>query len=132
MNENDITKPSGYNPGISVPNPAVVRFVKVKTVGDLAFSDVEKIILENSMNGWEPIWEEIVEEDTPALDTVKVFSSGLHQSTIPIPLDIFPMCTGMSLDSIITYTERICKREGWKPTYINRMIVLNQLAMELG
>lgn len=134
---NDITKPSGFNPQIKAKNPVSVRFVKVKTIGDLDFEDVSKIIIANTWNGWQPMWEEIVEEDTVELDTVTIWEypedpeRDYHQSTIPIPLDIFPQCKGMSLKQIDLYTKSICERENWRPTYENRMIVLNNLSMEL-
>lgn len=128
--EYDITKPSGFNPGIQAKKTVPIRFVKVKTIGDLTFQAVQDIVWENTKNGWEPAWEEILEEDTPELDTVTIFEGGLHQSTVPIPLDIFPKCAGMSLNSIEEYTASMCEKQGWKASYKRRMMVLDHLNMD--
>ncbi|WP_318661506.1 hypothetical protein [Treponema sp.] len=136
-NEYDITKATGFNPGLEAKRFELMRPVKVKTIGNLSYSDVEKIMWENTANGWQPAWEEIIEEDTPELDTVTVQNVvsaenqhlTVHQTTIPIPLDLFPVCTGMSLSQIMNYTESICEREHWQPTYRNRMIALDHLNM---
>lgn len=140
MSEYDITKPTGFNPGIKAKNTQNVQFVrpvKVKTIGDLSYSDVEKIMWQNTVNGWQPAWEEIVEGDTPELDTVtlstivnsKKEEIVVHQTTMPIPLDVFPECIGLSLHQIMDYTDAICEREHWLPTYKNRMMVLVHLNM---
>lgn len=48
MNEYDITKATGFNPGLEAKRFELMRPVKVKTIGDLSYSDVEKIMWENT------------------------------------------------------------------------------------
>lgn len=139
MSEYDITKPTGFNPGIKAKDTENIQFVrpvKVKTIGDISYDEVENIMRENTLHGWQPAWEEIVEEDTPELDTVttkEIVVGGksitVYQTTYPIPLDLFPVCTGMSLQQIMDYSDSICEREHWKPNYRNKMIVLDHLNM---
>jgi len=135
MNKYDITKVTVFNPKIQATNPVSVRVVKVKTIGDLSSKDIKKIMYENSVNGWQPAWEEVEENDVAELDTVSLFKQPngefFHQTTLPIPVDKFPKVIGMSVEQITDFTIAICKREGWNWDFGNIMCVLNNLSMEL-
>lgn len=124
--------------------PIQYRFVKVKTTGNLTDQQVTDLMLMNTLDGRVPKWEEIIEEDTPELDTETVFElhdlpkekgylpqNPMHQTTIPLPMDIFgKVLRSKTAQQAGRYCLAVCKREEWKPTYENMMAALNNLDMD--
>ena len=115
--------------------PEAIRPVKVKSLMGMTSEEVQEEMWQNSINGRIPKWKEILEEDTPEMDTETLFDAGyteLYQTTVPFPKDTFPdVMKKFSATRLFNYCLSVCKREGWKPIYPNLMAVVNQLDMEM-
>lgn len=116
-------------------DPAAVRPVKVKSLNGMDEQQVQEQMRINTKEGLLPQWEELPEEDTPELDTETVFYGEdwpRHQTTVPFPVDIFPLVfRSTSASKAFEYCRRVCLREKWNLDYENITVVLNQLEMDL-
>ena len=120
--------------------PVAIRAVKVKNLMGMSDEEVQKAMLDNSVTGAVPKWEEILEADTAELDTETIFESKrpdgimlhLHQTTVPFPMDKFPeLLSQMTAKQAMDYAYKICMREKWAVSYPNIMAVMNNLDMEM-
>ena len=112
-------------------NPQILRPVKVKSTYGKTDEETARIMYRNSQEGLIPEWEEILDDSVPELDTETLFETGLYQTTIPFPVDIFPFLKRMNAAQALSYAQSVCNREKWKCSYENIMTVLNQLDMEM-
>ena len=112
-------------------NPEILRPVKVKSTYDKTEEEITHIMYRNSKEGLIPEWKEILDESVPQLDTETLFETGLHQTTIPFPVDRFPFLETMSAQQAYDYAQAVCVRERWRCSYENILIVLNQMDMSL-
>ena len=106
------------------------RFVKVETIKPLSTEEVVQQMYLNSKEGLIPKWKEILDSDTAELNTETLFD-GLHQITIPLPVDDFPFLKKITAKQAGKYCIAICQRENWKMDYQHFMAVLNNLDMEM-
>ena len=120
--------------------PMAIRAVKVKSLMGMSDEEVHKAMLDNSVTGAVPKWEEILESDTAELDTETIFESKrpdgiilhLHQTTVPFPVDKFPtVLNRMTAKQAMNYVYKVCMREKWTASYPNIMAVMNNLDMEM-
>ena len=120
--------------------PMAIRAVKVKSLMGMSDEEVQKAMLNNSLTGAIPKWEEILEADTVELDTETIFESTrpdgimlhLHQTTVPFPMDKFPVVLNrMTARQAMNYVYKVCLREKWTASYPNIMAVMNNLDMEM-
>ena len=120
--------------------PMAIRAVKVKSLMGMSDEEVHKAMLDNSVTGAVPKWEEILEANTAELDTETIFESKrpdgivlhLHQTTVPFPVDKFPkLLNQMTAKQAMDYAYKICMREKWPVSYPNIMAVMNNLDMEM-
>ena len=120
--------------------PMAIRAVKVKNLMGMSDEEVQKAMVNNSLTGAIPKWEEILEADTVELDTETIFESTrpdgimlhLHQTTVPFPMDKFPaVLNRMTARQAMNYVYKVCMREKWTASYPNIMVVMNNLDMEM-
>lgn len=120
--------------------PMAIRAVKVKSLMGMSDEEVQKAMLNNSLTGTLPTWEEIQEADTVELDTETIFESTrpdgimllLYQTTVPFPMDKFPaVLNRMTARQAMNYVYKVCLREKWTASYPNIMAVMNNLDMEM-
>lgn len=116
-------------------NPIITRPVKVKSLKEMDEKQVQEQMQVNTREGLVPQWEEILEEDTPELDTETVFYGKdwpRHQTTVPFPVDSFPLVLkNKSATEAFEYCLHVILREKWNLDYRNITVVLNQLEMDL-
>ena len=120
--------------------PMAIRAVKVQSLMGMSDEEVQKAMLNNSLTGAVPKWEEILESDTAELDTETIFESvrpdgimlHLHQTTVPFPMDKFPeVLSRLTAKQAMDYVYKICMREKWTMEYPKIMAVMNNLDMEM-
>ena len=120
--------------------PIAIRAVKVKNLMGMSDEEVQKAMVNNSLTGAIPKWEEILEADTVELDTETIFESTrpdgimlhLHQTTVPFPMDKFPaVLNRMTARQAMNYVYKVCMREKWTASYPNIMVIMNNLDMEM-
>ena len=120
--------------------PMAIRAVKVKSLMGMSDEEVQKAMVNNSLTGALPKWEEILEADTVELDTETIFESTrpdgimlhLYQTTVPFPMDKFPaVLNRMTARQAMNYVYKVCLREKWTASYPNIMAVMNNLDMEM-
>ena len=120
--------------------PMAIRAVKVKSLMGMSDEEVQKAMLNNSLTGAIPKWEEILEADTVEMDTETIFESTrpdgimlqLYQTTVPFPMDKFPVVLNrMTARQAMNYVYKVCLREKWTASYPNIMAVMNNLDMEM-